>query len=108
MLRSFFAFGLVNFSGFVLAFALWAAGTLIRWMDFGFREIAAILPLMGVFVRFPYSAVDYRLRPYAPRDAPNPADIAFTLTAIFVLVSLVAFVCGQILRHALRQTIMTQ
>jgi PAS domain S-box-containing protein len=122
----FLRLGLVNFSGFVLAFALWAAGTLMGWIDFGFREIAAILPLMAVFVAFlvlPWIAgvvltllsicstwLLTALELYGLRrpNAPNPVDIAFTLTAIFVLVSLVALVCGQILRRAVRQTITTQ
>ena len=122
----FLRLGLVNFSGFVLAFGLWAGSTFITWMDFGFREIAAILSAMAVFVAFlitpriagfvltPLSIgstwllTTLELHGLRRPDAPNPVDIAFTFTAIFVLVSLVALVCGQILRHAVRQTIAAQ
>ena len=122
----FLRLGLVNFSGFVLAFALWAGGTFITWMGFGFREIAAILPLMAVFVAFlilpriagfvltllsigsTWLLTALELHGLRGPDAPNPVDIAFTFTAIFVLVGLVALVCGQILRRAVRQTIATQ
>ncbi len=118
--------GHVNISGFVLTFALWAGGTFITWMDFGFREIAAILPLLSVLIAFlilPRVAgiiltvlssgsiwllTVLELHGLRMPHAPNPVDMGFTLTAIYILVSLVALVCGQILRHAVQQTIATQ
>jgi len=119
-------FGYVNFSGFVMTFALWAGGTFITWMDFGFRDVAAILPLLSVLIAFlvlPWIAgilltflsvssiwlvTALELHGLRAPSAPNPVDMGFTLTAIFILVSLVALVCGQILRRAVRQTITTQ
>ena len=123
----FLRFGQVIFSGFVLTFALWAGGTFITWMDFGFRDIATMLPLLSVLIAFlvlPWiagilltvlsissiwllTAPDlHGLR--TPGVVPNPVDMGFTLTAIYILVSLVALVCGQVLRRAVRQTITTQ
>lgn len=122
----FLRFGHVNVSGFVLTFALWAGGTFITWMDFGFREIAAMLPLLSVLIAFlilPWIAgiiltvlsnisvwllAALELHGLRTPDAANPVDMGFTLTAIYILVSLVALVCGQILRRAVRQTIATQ
>jgi PAS domain S-box-containing protein len=118
--------GHVNVSGFVLTFALWAGGTFITWMDFGFRETAAILPLLSALIAFlvlPWIAgilitllsicsiwllTALELHGLRTPGAPNPVDMGFTLTAIYILVSLVALVCGQILRRAVRQTITTQ
>ena len=122
----FLRFGQVIFSGFVLTFALWAGGTFITWMDFGFRDIATMLPLLSVLIAFlvlPWIAgilltvlsissiwllTALELHGLRTPDAPNPVDMGFTLTAIFILVSLVALVCGQVLRRAVRQTITTQ
>jgi PAS domain S-box-containing protein len=116
----------VNVSGFVLTFALWAGGTFITWMDFGFQDIAAMLPLLSVLIAFlvlPWIAgilttllsissiwlrTALELHGLRTPGSPNPVDMGFTLTAIYILVSLVALVCGQILRHAVRQTIATQ
>ena len=70
----------------------WMAGILLTVLSIGSIWLLTALELHGL------------RRP----DAPNPVDIGFTLTAIFILVSLVALVCGQILRHAVRQTIATK
>src|SRR5271157_3367596 len=118
--------GQVNFSGFVLAFALWAGGTFITWMDFGIRDIAAILPLLSVLIAFlvlpriagilitllsicsTWLLTALELHGLRTPGSPNPVDKGYTLTAIYILVSLVALVCGQILRRAIRQIVASQ
>jgi PAS domain S-box-containing protein len=118
--------GRIDLSGFVLVLALWAAGTFLTWMYSGFRDVAAILPLLAVLVAFlvlPWYAgtllaavsigsvwllVALGLRGLRRLDVSNPVDIGFIFTAVFILDGLVAFVSGQILRYAVRKTIATQ
>ena len=118
--------GRVYLSGFVLTFALWAAGTFMSWEYFGIRDATAFIPLFAVLIAFvvlPWRAgllltvlnggsiwlyVAREVRSIHGPEVPPPVDAGLTFTAILILVSLLAFVFGQILRRAIRKTIAAQ
>jgi PAS domain S-box-containing protein len=117
-------FGRVNLSGFVLTYALWAAGAFNAWMSFGFQNIASVFPLLAVLIAclvLPWIAgvlltalsigslwLYLLLHGLRGPNVPNVVEIGFASTAVFILVGIVALVCGQILRRAVRQTIAAQ
>ena len=113
-------FGRVNLSGFVLTYALWAAGVFNMWVSFGFQNIASVFPLLSVLIAClvsPWIAgvlltvlsigslwLYLLLHGLRGPSVPNLVEIGFASTAVFILVGIVALVCGQILRRAVRQT----
>ena len=118
--------GRVYLSGFLLAFSLWAAGTFIAWTYFGTRDATAFIPLFAVLIAFvvlPWQTglllsilnvgsiwlyVARELRGVHRSEVALPLDAGLTFTTILALVSLLAFVFGQILHRAVRRTIATQ
>ncbi|HTZ51419.1 MAG TPA: PAS domain S-box protein, partial [Spirochaetia bacterium] len=118
--------GRVYLSGFLLSFSLWAAGTFIAWTYFGTRDATAFIPLFAVLIAFvvlPWQTglllsmlnvgsiwlyVARELRGVHRSGVALPLDAGLTFTTILVLVSLLAFVFGQILHRAVRRTIATQ
>ena len=116
--------GRVNVSGFVLTYALWAAGVFNMWMSFGFQNIASVFPLLAVLIAclvLPWIAgvlltvlsfgslwLYLLLHGLRGPSAPNLVEIGFASTAVFILVGIVALASGQILRRAVRQTVAAQ
>ena len=118
--------GRVFLAGYVLTFALWAAGTFISWMYFGIRDSTAFIPLFAILIAFvvlPWHAgfvltvlsicsiwlhVAAELHGFRRPEVASPADAGLTFSTILILVSLLALVFGIILHQAVRQTIATQ
>jgi two-component system cell cycle sensor histidine kinase/response regulator CckA len=118
--------GRVYLSGYVLMFALWAAGTLISWRYFGIRDASAVIPLYAVVIAFailPRQAgmvltalnigsvwllVALELQGLRKPEIAGAPDTGLTATAVVVLLSVLAFVFGEILRRAVRDTVASQ